>query len=137
MTELLGLPGERVLEIGTGSGYQAAVLAEMPRRSTPSRSSRRSPRRPRRLRLGYRTSRCGRRWLPGLARGGALRRHHRHRRGAGIPSRSCSSRDGGRLVIPVGEDFQELGSSRAAGAVRRKQIIPVRFVPMTGEAQRQ
>ena len=30
MTELLGLqPGERVLEIGTGSGYQAAVLAEM------------------------------------------------------------------------------------------------------------
>jgi len=31
MTELLALqPGERVLEIGTGSGYQAAVLAEIP-----------------------------------------------------------------------------------------------------------
>ena len=31
MTELLELaPGERVLEIGTGSGYQAAVLAELP-----------------------------------------------------------------------------------------------------------
>ena len=30
MTELLGLqPGERVLEIGTGSAYQAAVLAEL------------------------------------------------------------------------------------------------------------
>ena len=30
MTSLLGLkPGDRVLEIGTGSGYQAAVLAEM------------------------------------------------------------------------------------------------------------
>ncbi|CAK0780437.1 L-isoaspartate protein carboxylmethyltransferase type II [Gammaproteobacteria bacterium] len=30
MTDLLGLePGERVLEIGTGSGYQTAVLAEM------------------------------------------------------------------------------------------------------------
>lgn len=30
MTDLLGLqPGDRVLEIGTGSGYQAAVLAEM------------------------------------------------------------------------------------------------------------
>lgn len=31
MTELLALqPGEKVLEIGTGSGYQAAVLAEIP-----------------------------------------------------------------------------------------------------------
>ena len=31
MTELLALqPGEKVLEIGTGSGYQAAVLAELP-----------------------------------------------------------------------------------------------------------
>jgi protein-L-isoaspartate(D-aspartate) O-methyltransferase len=31
MTELLSLqPGDRVLEVGTGSGYQAAVLAEMP-----------------------------------------------------------------------------------------------------------
>ena len=30
MTQALGLqPGDRVLEIGTGSGYQAAVLAEM------------------------------------------------------------------------------------------------------------
>jgi protein-L-isoaspartate(D-aspartate) O-methyltransferase len=32
MTELIGLqPGETVLEIGTGSGYQAAVLAELGR----------------------------------------------------------------------------------------------------------
>ncbi len=30
MTQALGVqPGDRVLEIGTGSGYQAAVLAEM------------------------------------------------------------------------------------------------------------
>ncbi len=30
MTELLGVrPGDRILEVGTGSGYQAAVLAQM------------------------------------------------------------------------------------------------------------
>jgi protein-L-isoaspartate(D-aspartate) O-methyltransferase len=35
MTELLGVqPGNRVLEIGTGSGYQAAVLAELEVRVT-------------------------------------------------------------------------------------------------------
>ena len=49
MTEALGLqPGQRVLEIGTGSGYQAAVLSPLRRRSTRSRSYRAcsSPRRP-------------------------------------------------------------------------------------------
>jgi len=40
MTELLELRGtERVLEIGTGSGYQAAVLGSWQRKYTPSKES--------------------------------------------------------------------------------------------------
>ena len=44
--------------------------------------------------------------------------------------------EGGRMVIPVGTMYQELLvlEKTAAGVVRRS-TIPVRFVPMTGEAQ--
>src|SRR5687768_7729221 len=44
MTQLLEpSKNDRVLEIGTGSGYQAAVMAELVTRSIRSRSFRRSP----------------------------------------------------------------------------------------------
>ena len=58
MTEALHLaPHDRVLEIGTGSGYSAAVLSELPRTSTPSSGSPRSrPARP----SGWRPSATGR-----------------------------------------------------------------------------
>ena len=47
--------------------------------------------------------------------------------------------DGGRLVIPVGDRYQELLriTRREDGVVDQERIIPVRFVPMTGEAERQ
>jgi len=46
-------------------------------------------------------------------------------------------RVGGRMVIPVGSGFQELLLVRKGpdGGVTRERLIPVRFVPMTGEAQ--
>jgi protein-L-isoaspartate(D-aspartate) O-methyltransferase len=44
---------------------------------------------------------------------------------------------GGRLVIPVGADAQKLMViTRTGEGTRREEIIPVRFVPMTGEAER-
>jgi protein-L-isoaspartate(D-aspartate) O-methyltransferase len=48
---------------------------------------------------------------------------------------------GGRLVIPVGRtgpaDAQSLVRiTRTAEGTRRETILPVRFVPMTGEADR-
>ena len=45
---------------------------------------------------------------------------------------------GGRMVIPVGRYFQELVllEKQQDGTVRRKAVAPVRFVPMTGEAQK-
>ena len=42
-----------------------------------------------------------------------------------------------RLVAPVGEARQELVVYRKQGGqLQRESVIPVRFVPMTGEAQR-
>ncbi len=43
--------------------------------------------------------------------------------------------DGGRLVIPVGRAYQSLMVfERNGGKLTRRDVIPVRFVPMTGEA---
>jgi len=45
---------------------------------------------------------------------------------------------GGRLVLPVGRGVQELVliEKGADGTVTRRDVLPVRFVPMTGAAQR-
>jgi protein-L-isoaspartate(D-aspartate) O-methyltransferase len=44
---------------------------------------------------------------------------------------------GGKLVIPVGESYQELRViTRTEAGFDSHTNIPVRFVPMTGEAQR-
>ena len=47
---------------------------------------------------------------------------------------------GGRMVIPVGPSFAEqelvLIEKRADGRITQRTVLPVRFVPMTGEAQR-
>ena len=48
MTDLLEPKRQhKVLEVGTGSGYQAAILAELAPRCTPSKSLNRSATRPR------------------------------------------------------------------------------------------
>ena len=45
---------------------------------------------------------------------------------------------GGRLVVPVGEDEQELlVLTRTRTGFEERRVMPVRFVPMTGEAQSQ
>ena len=44
---------------------------------------------------------------------------------------------GGKMVVPVGSFFQDLlVFTRTPTGFEKKNIIPVRFVPMTGEAQR-
>jgi len=44
---------------------------------------------------------------------------------------------GGRLVIPVGRYYQDLLllEKQADGSIREENVAPVQFVPMTGEAQ--
>ena len=45
---------------------------------------------------------------------------------------------GGRLVIPVGDTYQELLllEKQSDSSVTRRSVVPVAFVPMTGEAER-
>ena len=48
-------------------------------------------------------------------------------------------KEGGRMIIPVGD--QDTGQSlylltKSGGKMRRESVLPVRFVPMTGEAEK-
>jgi len=142
MSELADVkPGDTVLEVGTGSGYQAAVLAEMgvkvfsieiieplAKQATATLSE-----------LGY-----------------GNKVEVRHGDGyAGWPGRAPFDavivtaappkipkplkqqlKVGGRLVIPVGKHYQSLiRVTRTKDGFREESVIPVRFVPMTGKAQ--
>ncbi|MFH1679967.1 MAG: protein-L-isoaspartate(D-aspartate) O-methyltransferase [Candidatus Eisenbacteria bacterium] len=141
MTELLDLePGEKVLEIGTGSGYQAAVLAEITERVfsieiVPELAEAAL----RNLRAeGYDSVQVragdGYRGWPEEApfQGIIVTAAPDH-----VPQPLIDQLDeGGRLVIPVGDVYQELVVLRKEnGEIRRRTVIPVRFVPMTGEAE--
>jgi protein-L-isoaspartate(D-aspartate) O-methyltransferase len=138
MTEAIGLRGgEKVLEIGTGSGYQAAVLAEagatvftieiVPALAAEARA--------RLARLGYRTvhTREGDGWA-GWPEEAPFDAIVVTAAAARIPDPLRQQlRDGGRLVIPVGDDLQELRLiTRRGDAFDEKRLLPVRFVPLVG-----
>jgi protein-L-isoaspartate(D-aspartate) O-methyltransferase len=43
---------------------------------------------------------------------------------------------GGRLVIPVGDEYQELiVVTREGASFQERRVLPVRFVPMTGKVR--
>jgi protein-L-isoaspartate(D-aspartate) O-methyltransferase len=139
MTELAALDGRsRVLEVGTGSGYQAAVLAEITHEVYTieiveglAREAAHTLRR-----LGYASVRM---------------RHGDGYRGwkdaspfdaiivtAAAPDVPPALLDqlapGGRLVIPVGDEDQELQvHRRTSRGIETKTYFPVRFVPLTRE----
>ncbi len=142
MSELLELDGsETVLEIGTGSGYQAAVLAELAARvfsieivdalAAGSRALLGS--------LGYANIQ--------IRAGDGYHGWPEHAPFDAIILTAAPPEvpaplfdqlaEGGRLVAPVGEDRQDLVRYRKVdGRIESEDVIPVRFVPMTGEAQR-
>jgi len=136
MTELLLLKGdEKVLEIGTGSGYQAAILAEIAGEvytieilPVLAQSSERLL-----DQLGYKNIkvRCGdgyQGW-PEQAPFDAIIVTCAP---PNIPQALIDQlADGGRLVIPLGEEVQELKVLvKKKGKIEIEDIIPVRFVPM-------
>ncbi len=141
MSEALELKGgERVLEIGTGSGYQAAVLAELAKDVYTIEIVEPLAReaRTRLQELGFSNiqlrSGDGYRGWPQAAPFDAIMvtaaPDH-------VPPALVEQlAQGGRLVLPVGTSFQELVRiRRTKNGTRRESLLPVRFVPMTGEAR--
>jgi len=142
MTELVRpRAGMKVLEIGTGSGYQAAVLAACGAEVYTIEI----------------LADLGRQAVARLAELGHDRIHARIGDGFdGWPEEApfeailvTAAPDtipaplldqlavGGRLVIPLGRGVQDLiVVARTPGGLERRTVTPVRFVPMTGKAER-
>lgn len=141
MTELSGAgPGSKVLEVGTGSGYQAAVLAAVGAEVYS-------------IEILAGVAKLGR---DALEAAGFSRVHTRIGDGyRGWPEAAPFDAIvvtaapghvpqplleqlavGGRMVIPVGERTQQLMVlERTTQGIEQRVVIPVLFVPMTGEAE--
>jgi len=143
MTAALDLPRRpvRVLEVGTGSGYQAAVLAAMGCEVYS-------------MEIRAPLAESAKQRLHAL---GCAKVHVRVGDGyggwaeaapfAGIVVTAAPERVpepllqqlklGGHLVIPVGSFYQQLKVfTRSAQGIDERDVIPVRFVPMTGQVER-
>ncbi|WP_028864036.1 protein-L-isoaspartate(D-aspartate) O-methyltransferase [Psychromonas aquimarina] len=142
MTELLELTGsERVLEIGTGSGYQAAVLSKMAEEVISIEIKEKLCSKAGRLldSLGYANveTRCGDGYF-GWNKGAPYDAIMITAAVDHIPPPLLAQlKDGGRLVLPLGNPF----SYQNLVLVTKKgddytvwQISGVLFVPMTGHA---
>jgi protein-L-isoaspartate(D-aspartate) O-methyltransferase len=141
MTEALSLNGaERVLEIGTGSGYQAAVLAKLGVKVFTIEIVEELAQRARHtfdgLGIHHITGKAGdgyRGW-PEAAPFDAiiLTAAPEH-----IPRPLLDQlAPGGRMILPLGKTLQKLIIlTNTSAGIQRKELLPVAFVPMTGEAQ--
>ncbi|MFQ5805789.1 MAG: protein-L-isoaspartate(D-aspartate) O-methyltransferase [Phycisphaerae bacterium] len=145
MTALLDVKeGQRVLEIGTGSGYQAAVLNEL----TPhvhsieileplyKQATERFDK------LGYKTVQTR------LGDGYDGWKEHAPFDGVIV---TCAAghvppplweqlKEGGRMVIPIGGVYETqrllVLTKQTGGRRKSRNVLPVRFVPMTGKIQK-
>ena len=143
MTEKLEpTPTDRVWEIGTGSGYQAAVLGELVKEvytiEIVEPLARRAEADLKRLSYTNVHVRAGdgyKGW-PEAAPFDAIIVTCAPEK---VPQPLVEQlKDGGRMIIPVGSaGNQELVLLRKQGdKLEKRAVLPVRFVPMTGEAQR-
>ena len=144
MTEVLRLkPTDRVLEIGTGSGYQAAVLAVIVKEVYTIEIVRPLADRARKLlaELGYRnvTVKAGDGYL-GWAEHAPFDAVIITAATGRIPDPLIKQlKEGGRLVMPLGSTvFSQtlILATKRNGKLDVREITPVAFVPMTGEAEK-
>jgi protein-L-isoaspartate(D-aspartate) O-methyltransferase len=142
MTDLLDpKSNQTVLEIGTGSGYQAAVLAELVKRVYTIEIVEPLGReaKDRIARLGYRNTE--------VKIGDGYYGWPEHGPFDGIIVTAAAThippplikqlKPGGKMVIPVGASFLTqyllLVEKQRDGSVVSQQVLPVRFVPLTGK----
>jgi protein-L-isoaspartate(D-aspartate) O-methyltransferase len=130
------------LDIGTGSGYQAAILSELCGKVYS-------------IEIVEELAKSARERLAGLGYRNVTVRHGDGYRGwpehapfdviivAAAPRKVPQPlidqlKAGGRLVIPVGKYYQSLTliEKHQDGSVTQRNVIPVSFVPMTGEAEK-
>jgi len=142
MTEMLAIgAGDRVLEIGTGSGYQTAVLAELAAEvytieivETLSVRAQGLLRELAYSNIQFRAGDGSLGWSEAAPFDAIMVTAAPDR----TPERLIEQlADGGRMIVPVGsyEQYLEL-VTRRGGAVERRELIGVRFVPMTGDIQK-
>lgn len=142
MTDLLK-PGkeDRVLEIGTGSGYQAAVLSGLVKTvyTIEIVAPLAAEARERLARLGYRNVEVrtgdGYKGWPEHAPFDAIMVTAG---AAEVPPPLLEQlKPGGRMVIPVGPaasiQYLTLIEKQPDGSIQRRRVLPVRFVPFTRE----
>ncbi len=140
MTELADVqPGDKVLEVGTGSGYQAAVLAELGARvySIEIVEELATVARERLQRLGYEaTVRAGdgyAGWAEHAPFDAIVITAAPPEVPEPLPAQLAK---GGKLVVPVGRGTQDLWVwTRTESGFDKQNVLGVRFVPMTGKAQ--
>jgi len=143
MCEHLALsPQDRVLEIGTGSGYHAAVLSQLAAQVYSIEIVPPLAERARRTlaELGYanvevRTGDGYRGWPEEAPFDAVILTAAPPE----IPEPLVAQlKPGGRMVLPVGvgEDQQLVVLEKTAHGLEKRVMFPVRFVPMTGEAER-
>lgn len=142
MSDLIGLePGDRVLEIGTGSGYQAAILAEMGGDvhtiEIVEPLGKEAAKRLRKLGYGRINTRIGDGYY-GWESAAPFDAIVVTAAASHVPPPLIKQlKPGGRMVIPVGSRFMVqqllLVEKDEAGEVTSRQMLPVRFVPLTGE----
>jgi protein-L-isoaspartate(D-aspartate) O-methyltransferase len=128
-------PDMKVLEIGTGSGYQAAVLAELCKSVYTIEIVEKMGRQAQKILEGlYKNVRVrigdGYQGWPGEAPFDAIlvTCSPTH-----VPKPLADQlREGGRMVIPVGKagDQNLVVLTKSSGKLRQESVIPVRFVPM-------
>jgi len=140
MTEQLKLEGdERVLEIGTGSGYQSAILAELceqvysvERLGPLSRHAKKNV-----MKAGYNN-------VEFIVSDGTLGYSEACPYEGILVTAGCPEipaplldqlKEGGRLVLPVGDRYQQVLTTvtRSGGKVKTEESILCVFVPLIGK----